>query len=113
VLPGQLIAFADALQGDQAWVRGGICHHDYACSLDDAVLPPEKHCYKFGSCLACVTDWFYFLFLKYCLNTNRVPAASPAMDIERFHPLKRFPPGASRPLKIHPTSLKEPVGAGF
>ena len=39
VLSGELIAFADALQGDQAWVRGGICHHDYACSLDAAVLP--------------------------------------------------------------------------
>src|SRR5450830_302552 len=68
VLPGELIAFADALQGDQAWVRGGICHHDYACSLDGAVMPPVNPCNKFGSCLVRVTDWFCFLFLKYCLN---------------------------------------------
>ena len=42
VLPGQLIAFADALQGNQAWVRGGICHHDYAFSLDGAALPRKS-----------------------------------------------------------------------
>ncbi len=41
-LPGELIALADALQGDQAWVRGGICHHDYACSLDAAAMSPGK-----------------------------------------------------------------------
>ncbi|AZE56034.1 hypothetical protein C4K03_3882 [Pseudomonas synxantha] len=35
-------------------------------------------------------DWFYFLFLKYCLNSNRVHYASPAMDVERFYPMKRF-----------------------
>ena len=41
VLPGQLIALADALQGDQAWVRGGICH-EYAFSLDAVVIVPGK-----------------------------------------------------------------------
>jgi len=41
VLPGQLIAFADALQGDQAWVRGSICH-EYAFSLDAVVIVPGK-----------------------------------------------------------------------
>ncbi|KWV86320.1 hypothetical protein PFLmoz3_04012 [Pseudomonas fluorescens] len=50
-LPGELIALADALQGNQAGLRGGLCHHDYACSLDGTALLPETLCNKLRSCL--------------------------------------------------------------
>ena len=113
MLPGQLIAFADALQRDQAWVRGGVCHHDYAFSLDAAVMPPEKLCNKFGSRLVRVTDWFYFLFLKYSLNTNRVPLASPAIEVERFYSLKRFHQRVFRPINEPLTCLEKPISKGF